>query len=321
MTDDLRQTTLLPLDEPELPPPAPALAPIADELPIVVPEAPEPQLRDEVVPDLPLTAPLPPPPVVPPETPAVQHEVFASALEESRSAVWPLMLALGVGLAVGFAAGYGVGNHDRATPLSTVAAAASPAPPQPAGKEFTESAVNPDSRVPNPESRIPNPEGSLTLHTTPSGAHVMLDGQAAGVTPLVANHVSNGPHRVLISHDGYVTVERRVMITTAQPSLSLTVPLERERVATHGTRPAPAAATATPGTAGRVAGTLSIDSRPTGAKVFLDGKLVGRTPLALPSVSAGEHAVRLERDGYHRWTSSVRIVASEQNRVTASLER
>jgi len=55
--------------------------------------------------------------------------------------------------------------------------------------------------------------------------------------------------------------------------------------------------------------------------VFLDGKLVGTTPMTLESVGAGEHAIRLERDGYRRWSSSVRIVASEKNRVTASLER
>ena len=54
---------------------------------------------------------------------------------------------------------------------------------------------------------------------------------------------------------------------------------------------------------------------------FLDGKLMGSTPLSLTTVTAGEHAVRLERDGYRRWSSQVRIVASEQNRVTASLER
>jgi hypothetical protein len=38
-------------------------------------------------------------------------------------------------------------------------------------------------------------------------------------------------------------------------------------------------------------------------------------------VRAGEHAVRLEHDGYRRWSGSVRVVAAEQNRVTASLER
>jgi hypothetical protein len=64
-----------------------------------------------------------------------------------------------------------------------------------------------------------------------------------------------------------------------------------------------------------------VDSRPTGAKVYLDGKLMGDTPLSLQTVAVGEHAVRLEREGYRRWLSSVRVVASEQNRVTASLER
>jgi hypothetical protein len=53
----------------------------------------------------------------------------------------------------------------------------------------------------------------------------------------------------------------------------------------------------------------------------MDGKLVGTTPMALPSVPAGSHAIRLEHDGYQHWSSSVRVVASEQNRVTASLER
>jgi hypothetical protein len=55
--------------------------------------------------------------------------------------------------------------------------------------------------------------------------------------------------------------------------------------------------------------------------VFLDGRAVGSTPLSMREVRAGEHAVRLEHDGYRRWSGSVRVVAAEQNRVTASLER
>jgi hypothetical protein len=78
---------------------------------------------------------------------------------------------------------------------------------------------------------------------------------------------------------------------------------------------------ASSGTAGRFVGKLSVESRPDGAHVFLDGKPVGTTPLTMPSVSAGEHAIRIEREGYRRWSSSVRIVAGEQNRLTASLER
>jgi hypothetical protein len=53
----------------------------------------------------------------------------------------------------------------------------------------------------------------------------------------------------------------------------------------------------------------------------LDGRVVGTTPLSMPEVRIGEHAVRLELDGYARWSSSVRVVADARNRVAASLER
>jgi hypothetical protein len=64
-----------------------------------------------------------------------------------------------------------------------------------------------------------------------------------------------------------------------------------------------------------------VESRPAGASVYLDGRLVGVTPLALPSVPAGEHNVRLQLDGYQSWTSLVQVLSTEANRVTASLER
>ena len=53
----------------------------------------------------------------------------------------------------------------------------------------------------------------------------------------------------------------------------------------------------------------------------MDGRLVGTAPLSLPSVTAGSHAIRLEYDGYRRWTSAIRVVAGQPNRITASLER
>jgi hypothetical protein len=68
-------------------------------------------------------------------------------------------------------------------------------------------------------------------------------------------------------------------------------------------------------------GSLAVDSRPTGANVFLDGKLIGTTPMVLETVSAGEHAIRLDADGYRRWATSVRVASGERNRVAASLER
>ena len=58
-------------------------------------------------------------------------------------------------------------------------------------------------------------------------------------------------------------------------------------------------------------GQLTVESRPAGAQVFIDGRLVGTTPLSLAEVPAGDHALHLDHDGYRRWSSAIRIVASQ----------
>jgi hypothetical protein len=68
-------------------------------------------------------------------------------------------------------------------------------------------------------------------------------------------------------------------------------------------------------------GSLYVESRPTGATVFVDGKLTGTTPMLVDGLETGDRALRLESEGYRRWSSSVRIVAGERNKVAASLER
>jgi hypothetical protein len=68
-------------------------------------------------------------------------------------------------------------------------------------------------------------------------------------------------------------------------------------------------------------GTLQVDSRPRGAHVFVDGRLVGVTPLVVSDVTPGEHAVRIDLRGHRRWVTSVRIEPGERERVAASLER
>lgn len=66
-------------------------------------------------------------------------------------------------------------------------------------------------------------------------------------------------------------------------------------------------------------GVLQVDSRPRGARVFMDGRLVGKTPLSLPEVQPGTHAVRIDLIGYQRWVTSVNVAPGSRQRVAASL--
>ena len=69
----------------------------------------------------------------------------------------------------------------------------------------------------------------------------------------------------------------------------------------------------------RSRGSVAIDSIPSGARVLVDGRGVGSTPLVLEDVPAGTRLVRVEADGYPVWAWTVRVVANQRSRVTVKL--
>jgi hypothetical protein len=60
-------------------------------------------------------------------------------------------------------------------------------------------------------------------------------------------------------------------------------------------------------------------SRPPGAEVALDGRVVGTTPVSIPDVIEGTHVVGIELAGFSRWATSVHVGKGERARVGASL--
>src|SRR5262245_12421358 len=66
-------------------------------------------------------------------------------------------------------------------------------------------------------------------------------------------------------------------------------------------------------------GALTVDSEPAGSAVFVDREFVGQTPLELTGLRVGSRVVRIERDGYDRWTTAVLVAADKQTRVSARL--
>jgi hypothetical protein len=250
--------------------------------------------------------------------------------ERSPSAILPLGFALLIGAALGFAAGFGVGTSGRSPGAGEDAAAS-------AAREFSEGAVDAEVQLKpvtppatptmaaglaadtgtagtKPPAPVAAPPivGSLLVRSTPPGARVLVDGRDRGRTPVTVGNLSRGAHSVRVIRDGYEPDEREVTVTSVQRAHSMTVRLSPRRVEAASAVSRPAAPSSAP---------LTVESRPAGAAVFLDGRLVGTTPLVVPAVAAGEHALHLDRDGYQRWSSAVRIITTERNRVTASLER
>ena len=249
----------------------------------------------------------------------------------------PLLMALLVGLAGGFGIGYWVAWRSAVREAAHVLAASSvsatqapaipqqttppvrtvPAPPAPRAAAPAPAPVQPAAR-PRPappapvERERPRPTreapvtGTLVVRSTPAGAHVLVDGKLRGRTPLSVRDLPLRAATVTIEQTGYRPDERRIALSAAHPSVTLDARLTRDMVA-H--------------TVNATTGALVIESRPTGARVFLDDQEIGVTPLSLPDVAPGAHRIRLDMPGFARWTTTSQVAAGARTRVAASLEQ
>jgi hypothetical protein len=114
--------------------------------------------------------------------------------------------------------------------------------------------------------------GTIRVATSPAGARVTLDGADAGLSP-VDLEVSPGSHRIDVAMDGYEPSGMDVAVEvgqTARAQLALVAVVVVQ-------------------TTGR----LVCASSPGGAVVTIDGVEVGRTPLTMSTIEAGEHLVRI----------------------------
>ena len=68
-------------------------------------------------------------------------------------------------------------------------------------------------------------------------------------------------------------------------------------------------------------GSLSLASRPAGARVSIDGRIIGETPIRVTDVTPGEHhiEVTLEPDAYEPWSIQVIVTAGHEEKVLAVL--
>lgn len=174
-----------------------------------------------------------------------------------------------------------------------------PPPPAPAAARASE------DRSPEAAPDAPaQAAGWLLVRTTPPGAAVTVNDEDRGRTPLSIRDLPLGAYRVEVRRSGFQSQEREMTLSSADPIAAVEIDLLPE----------------TPPSAAPAAGSIVVESRPTGATVILDGRVVGATPAVVADVAEGTYQVRIEHDGYRPWVADVNVEASDQVRVAASLD-
>jgi len=243
------------------------------------------------------------------ETPDTPHDASESPYP------WAAIVAVAVAASViGTLFGYlyGYSRGEQAASLAVVefeagmteaeVAAAEPATPAAEEGMTREPPLAAAEPVPPPVV-APAPTGRLVIESEPDGALVTVDGRLEGSTPVTVTDLPFGEHSVQVARPGYTPHAETLTLSEATPARTLSVRLD-------------AGAQAAPVTTGSIV----FDSRPPGARVLLDGRLVGTTPLRMPAVAVGEHAVRLELSGYRTVSAQVTVEPGREARLAVTLE-
>ncbi|MDP6924569.1 MAG: PEGA domain-containing protein [Candidatus Scalindua sp.] len=136
---------------------------------------------------------------------------------------------------------------------------------------------------------------SVAIESKPTKAEVYIDGDNMGVTPFTIDDVKPGKHLVEVKLDRYEVWSEEID-ADAKKKTSITAELTTKF------------------------GSISLNSEPDKAKIFLDGIEVGITPASLSSVLHGDHMVEIRLDGYSAWEKSVTVVPARETVLTAKLQ-
>ncbi len=136
--------------------------------------------------------------------------------------------------------------------------------------------------------------GLVLIESNPPGAAVTINDVFEGNTPLPMHNIRFGDHKARLVLAGYkdrdieFEIEDRIPKSVAVDMIS-------------------------------TSGSLQIFSDPPGAKVFVDGRDEGVTPLSIPRVQEGERDVRLQMAGFEAYANRITVIPSEAARIDATL--
>ncbi len=131
--------------------------------------------------------------------------------------------------------------------------------------------------------------GYLSVISDPLGANVYIDGKKVDITPMQKTQLVTGSHQIMIKAFNYQPYTSIIQISKDH-TLALNIKL-------------------------KPVSSLEIDTFPSGATVYLDGKMKGQSPIVINDIYSGNHFVRVEKDGYVQQKKSILMGSGESRKM------
>jgi formylglycine-generating enzyme required for sulfatase activity len=135
----------------------------------------------------------------------------------------------------------------------------------------------------------------VVVDSLPSGATILLDGEAVGTTP-ARFEALQGEHQLILQMAAFADWNKTLRINAS----------EDQNLGTITLQPAP--------------GELALTSVPSGANVTLEGEFQGQTPLTLQVSPDKTLRLDVSKPGYKRYNTTVQMAAASKEQRKVNLE-
>ena len=140
---------------------------------------------------------------------------------------------------------------------------------------------------------------TISVNSNPRGAEVFIDGFRTGYsTPYTFGNISDGPHRIMVTKDGYLPQQHLIFLPHYSVPVSMTsVDFDLEEYPS---------------------GFLYVNSLPNGGKVSIDNLNTGEiTPMLFRSIPIGSHSVKVTGMNASKTFPEITITSLEMTNLTA----
>lgn len=136
---------------------------------------------------------------------------------------------------------------------------------------------------------------AMSATSEPPGARLAVDGVVVGTTPIAAGTLPCGGHALRWTLEGHLPVEQRVEAVAGTPL----VLAQALTVAQFGT--------------------VVFVPTPISGRLSMDGAGLADGPATVPQVLSGEHAFRVDADGYRSWSATLTVPPEGSLRIDPTL--
>jgi len=132
--------------------------------------------------------------------------------------------------------------------------------------------------------------GTIDITTDPDGADVYLNDEKKGVTPVKIENLDPGKYKLFVQKDGYAPYEEELGVVKGE-TVERKITLKEANTL------------------------LKIDSKPTGAKLYIEGVLKGETPYTAINMEPGDYKIKIDKEGYLPFSTTVEVKSGKETNL------